>query len=371
MSSEIKPNSSALAHALATAGRNQRLRTAIFDALRQAEAEAADALMFREQVRWPLVLSLLGEVKNHRVILENGLIFDVSPKSRIEQALLLSPVLHPDHVWEPQTTKLLIALSQGAAHIIVGGAYIGDQVLPLARACAEKSPDAIVHAFEPMEDGFACLLHNLKLNNIENVVTHRLALWDQANIALSMEGHLGLASAVPRNEKPASEGEVVESTTIDDYIEFRQLTGVGLIMLDIEGGEEHALRGAHDVLSRPEPEAPHVVFEVHRSFVDWTGGLENTSIIKLLTTRGYTVFAIRDFHSNYPMGGQPIEIIPVDRVYLEGPPHGFNMLATKDADLINRLGLRTVQDVSPKLLLHKDPALHHPIFFTTADQTRA
>jgi hypothetical protein len=51
----------------------------------------------------------------------------------------------------------------------------------------------------------------------------------------------------------------------------------------------------------------------------------------------------------------------VDRVYLEGPPHGFNMLATKDRDLVGRLGLRIVENVSPKLLLDKDPALHHPL----------
>jgi hypothetical protein len=62
------------------------------------------------------------------------------------------------------------------------------------------------------------------------------------------------------------------------------------------------------------------------------------------------------------MAGHPIEIIPAHRVYLEGPPHGFNALATPDPSLVKRLGLRIVENVSPKLLLHKDPDLHHPIF---------
>jgi len=74
------------------------------------------------------------------------------------------------------------------------------------------------------------------------------------------------------------------------------------------------------------------------------------------------IFAVRDFQGNYPMSGHPIEIIPQDHVYLEGPPHGFNVMATEDPGLVQRLGLRLVQGVSPKLLLHKDPALHHPIF---------
>jgi hypothetical protein len=131
-----------------------------------------------------------------------------------------------------------------------------------------------------------------------------------------------------------------------------------LIMLDTEGGEENALLGARETIAR---DSPNIVFEIHRNFVDWSGGLEKTSIVSLLTSQGYDVFAIRDFHSNYPMANEPIEVIPIDRVYLEGPPHGFNTLATKDANLIERLGLRIVNDVSPKLLLDRDPALHLPL----------
>jgi FkbM family methyltransferase len=295
------------------------------------------------------------------VVLENGLVFEVYPDSRIEQALLLSPVAHPDHVWEPQTTKLLLALATDAVHVIVGGAYIGDQVLPLARAAAARTPPGIIHAFEPMEHAFKRLLRNLELNNITNVVPQRLGLWDKTDTALSLDGYLALASSVPVDDAQGNTGEVVKSVTIDSYVESQQLSAVGLIMLDTEGGEENALRGARHLLSRSSPESPHIVFEIHRNFTDWSNGLEHTSIVNLLTTCGYTVFAIRDFHSNYPTAGYPIEIIPADCVYLEGPPHGFNMLAIKDPEVVKRLGLRIVRDVSPKLLLEKDPALHHPL----------
>jgi FkbM family methyltransferase len=361
MTSEITIDSSMLARALAAAGKNEQLRSIIFDALREAEAAADDPKVFRDQIRWPLVLSLLSEVRNHRVVLENGLIFEVGPDSRIEQALLLSPVAHPDHVWEPQTSKLLTALATGVSHVIVGGAYIGDQVLLMARAAANCNPPGVIHAFEPMDHAFACLQRNLELNDLRNVVAHRLGLWDRSNVSLSVEGHLGLASSIPLEEGRIASGEVIESVKIDEYVESRRLSSVGLIMLDTEGGEEKALVGARALLARPWPDAPNVVFEVHRNFVDWTNGLENTSIVKLLTSQGYVVFAIRDFHDNIPMGEEPIEIIPVDCVYLEGPPHGFNLLATKDADLVRRLGLCVVKNVSPKLLLHKDPALHHPL----------
>lgn len=359
MSSEIIADNNLLPRALSIAGKDERLRNIILEALRQAEIEADNAASFCEEVRWPLIVSLLSEVKTHRVTLENGLIFEVSPDSRIEKALLLSLVEHPDHVWEPQTTKLLMALSQRASHVIVGGAYIGDQVLPIAQATASRDPSGMVHAFEPMQHAFFRLLRNLEINKITNVVAQRLGLWDQSNISLNIEGHLGLASSLPIENEPNTSGEVIKSISIDDYVKFRQLKSVDLIMLDIEGGEEKALLGARDTIVR---NSPNIVFEIHRHFVDWTGGLEKTSIVEFLRSYGYTVFAIRDFHNNYPMAEHPIEIIPVDRVYLEGPPHGFNVLATRESNLMERLKLRIVENVSPKLLLHKDPTLHHPIF---------
>lgn len=358
MSSEIAVDNEALAQALALAGTDESLRDALFEALRRAEGDADDRERFREQVRWPLVLAALGTGGTHRVVLEDGLVFEVGADSRIERALLLSPVAHPDHVWEPQTTKLLSALAVGSAHMIVGGAYIGDQVLPIARA----EPAGIVHAFEPMEHAYGRLLRNLSLNDIENVRALRLGLWDRSHASLGLEGHLGLASSVPLEDARDAGGEVVMSLAIDDYVRDAALPSVGLIMLDTEGGEERALRGANGLLARPAGEAPNLVFEIHRHFVDWTEGLENTAIVQFLASHGYTVFAIRDYHDNIPMKGRPIEIIPADRVFLEGPPHGFNALAIKEPGLKERLGLRVVEGVSPKLLRHKDPALHHPIF---------
>jgi FkbM family methyltransferase len=244
---------------------------------------------------------------------------------------------------------------------LIGGAYIGDHALLMAQAGVADNPSTTIHAFEPMQHAFGRLRRNLELNGITNVVAHRLGLWDRSDVSLSVEGHLGLASSIPLEEGQDGAGEVIQSVMIDDYVKSQQLPAVGLIMLDTEGGEEKALLGARELLARPGTDAPNIVFEVHRYFVDWTPGLENTSIVQLLTSQGYSVFAIRDFHDNYPMTDQPIEIIPVDHVYLEGPPHGFNMLATKDSDLVRRLGLCVVEDVSPKLLLHKDPALHHPL----------
>jgi FkbM family methyltransferase len=353
MSSEIVNESHLLADALAVAGHDEQLRAVVFEALREAETRAEDPATFRERVRWPLILALLRDVKTHRIVLESGLVFDAGADSRIERALLLAAVANPDHVWEPQTTKLLIALAQGASNVIVGGAYIGDHAVLIARATRGK-----VHAFEPMQYAFDRLLHHVEVNQLDNVVAQRLGLWNTSRANLRLDGQLALASSVAIEQDERTNGETTESISIDDYVNSRELSAVELIMLDTEGGEENALLGARKTIAR---DSPNIIFEVHRNFVDWTNGLENTSIVTFLTSQGYEVFAIRDFHNNYPTRGYPLEIIPVSRVYLEGPPHGFNVLATKNPSLVDRLGLRIVTDVSPKLLLEKDPALHFPL----------
>lgn len=125
-----------LERALARAGEDERVRTEVMQALRGAEARAQDPATFRLEVRWPLTVAMLSKAGTHQVRLANGLVFEVGLDSRIEQAILLSSEAHPDHVWEPQTTRLIQALAKQRHQAIVGGAYIGDHALFLAKAVA-------------------------------------------------------------------------------------------------------------------------------------------------------------------------------------------------------------------------------------------
>jgi hypothetical protein len=104
-----------------------------------------------------------------------------------------------------------------------------------------------------------------------------------------------------------------------------------------------------------------VVFEVHRSYVDWSDGLASTEIVQYVESFGYCQFALRDFQSNYDLCGRPIELVPYETAYLDGPPHGFNMLAVKDKRVLDDKTFTISPGVSPKLLLNGDPALHHPM----------
>ena len=132
-------------------------------------------------------------------------------------------------------------------------------------------------------------------------------------------------------------------------------------MLDIEGGEYAALQGAKKVLSAGPASAPAVICEIHRHYVDWTSGLAETPLCKLLTDHGYEVFAIRDYQGNQAMPDGIVELVDIASAIIDGPPHGFNLLAVKSRARLDKDTFRIVHGVSPKLLHHRDPKLFAPL----------
>ena len=346
---------------LSRIGKNEMLRAQFLAACRLVESLPENAYTTpRAELTGPIVDALHEQITTVRKELSNGIIFDFYYRSHIARDFVMSVPEKPDHVWEPQTTRLLLHLARGAANVVVGGAYFGDHAILLANQLREDG--GVCHAFDPDGDQLAMLEHNARLNNLDNIRANPLGLWSDNTSRLRLTGHDALASAraVPRGQAQENPGELTfPTTTVDRYLDEQGIERVELIMLDIEGAELNALRGAEGQLTLAPGRAPNLVFEVHRSYVDWTGGLQNTEPLKYLSSFGYTMFAVRDFQSNYDMRGRPIEIIPAESAYLEGPPHGFNMLAVKNTSIVDDR-FKVCYGVSPKLLLHRDPALHHP-----------
>jgi FkbM family methyltransferase len=287
--------------------------------------------------------------------LSDGTKFEFLYRSKIAQEFAMSSPPRPNHVWEPQTTKLLLHLARGAKTVVVGGAYFGDHVIPIAKLISESG--GVVHAFEPNDRQREMLIRNAKLNELTNVVPNACGLWNEHNSVLAMVGFDAFASSM--DVQPGGEG--VSTVRIDEYLKAAGGAIPQLIMIDLEGAEFRALQGAGNILELNGDGAPSLVFEIHSHYVDWSRGLENTEIVAWLESLGYKVYAVRDFNANLDMTGQPVEIIPCRTVYLEGPPHGFNMLAIKNTELIDSSFFRVVPNVSPKLLLGRDPLLHLPV----------
>lgn len=334
--------------ALQALGRDDATRARIVAALLEYEQLPQHrGTQVRDTVTGPVVDALHASVGIVRKALSDGLVFEFPYRSKIARDFVMSVPLVPDHVWEPQTTRTLLHFSQTATDVIVGGAYFGDQAIPIANALRGRG---VCHAFEADPAQAGMLERNAALNGLDNVRVNAIGLWSDAESHLTFVGRDALASTVVSPDG-------IETTTIDAYAAASGATP-GLIMLDLEGSELEVLRGAERLLSGLRP---HLIFEVHRSYVDWSRGLNETDIARYLASFGYTMFAIRDFQSNYDLAGRPVELVPIETAWLEGPPHGFNLLAVENPHVVEGEAFRIVPGVSPKLLLHRDPALHHPI----------
>ena len=342
--------------ALARIASNGEWRKAFIRQLVAFEAEIeAPGVDVREEITGPLVDALFDDDQVVRKALSNGVAFEFLYRSKIARDFVMSVPETPDHAWEPQTSRLLVKLARRAQQVVIGGAYFGDHAILIAREIAARG--GMVHAFEPNPQQRAMLQRNAAINGLTNIRARPEGLWSDSGASLKLVGYDSFATAEPA----ANEEEAFTTVTIADYLAAAGVDRLDLIVVDIEGAELGALTGAEPFLARPTGDAPDILFEVHRNYVDWSNGLGNTQIVKLLTAHGYTVFALRDFNSNYDLAGKPIELIPVDAVHLEGPPHGFNMVAVKDAGIFQGPDYAIVRGVSPKYLRHRDPKLHHPV----------
>jgi FkbM family methyltransferase len=239
-----------------------------------------------------------------------------------------------------------------AKEVLIGGAYFGDHAILIAKQINGRGT---VHCFEMNAGNAALLKANAEQNSLGNIRINIQGLWSKPGLGISLaDGQDSHASShIDMRSNTATE-------TIDRYCGEMDISKLDLILLDIEGAEEEALKGAENFLKLPKDQAPILVYEIHRSYVDWSNGLRNTHLINWLADFGYESFALRDYQTNFSMAGKPIELVTLDDIYLEGPPHGFNMVAVKDRGVLKSPNIKFVSGVSPKLHFHRDPRWHSP-----------
>lgn len=345
-------------NALAVIGNNSKSRETIVASLLLAEKNlACQDFNVRNEITGPIVDALYRDVETQCKVLQQGLSYYFSYQGNIHRELVMSVEEHPDHVWEPQTTRLLMKLAESASTVIIGGAYSGDQALLVAHSLRGHGR---VFCFEPNESERNQLQLNITKNGLTNVHIDERGLWSSDGVHLSLadaedHSHSGSALADENNS------DAFPAISLATFCSEQKIASVDLIMLDIEGGEQEALKGAELFLKMESDQAPNLIFEVHSSYVDWSKGLDKTDIIKYVTDCGYTAYAIRDFQGNWPLKDQPIELILPQDAYLDGPPHGFNVLAVKDRKILDGQDFILRKGVSPKYLRHRDPNLHGPL----------
>ena len=345
-----------LASALFRLGRSKQARESLIGVLRDAEALLQNpGVNVREVITGPIVDALFERDELLQKEIEGGLRFNFRYTSKIARDFVMAN--SPDHVWEPQTTKLLVKLGSRAKIAIIAGAYLGDQAVPLASAM--KNNGGICYCFEPNKKQFELLESNARINDITNLIAIRRGLWDRDDVNLSLVGDDNSLSF--SRERGVAEEGTFKSVSVERFASEHNIATIDLMMLDTEGGELAAVTGAARFLQQPAGTAPNIIFEIHGTYTDWSRGLENTEIARYLEELGYHLYGIRDYQGNVDMRGRPIELVPIRTAYIAGPSHGFNIFAVKDVKVLRWLDVRQVDKVSPKLLFHRDPKLHQPI----------
>lgn len=350
----MSKNSNKLYEAIAEIGLDEKSREEILAVLKGWEARNSKmGVEVRETVTGYIVDALYQNVGAVTKKLQNAMVMTLPYRSKIARDFAMAET-NPDHVWEPQTTKLLLKLAETGKQMLVGGAYAGDQAVLVAKKLTDNN--GYVHCFEPNTEQSAALLKNAVANDVKNIAVSNDGLWNVKGW-LKLEGSDSHACPV---EAKQDEVGSFPTNTIDDYCDANSVDKLDIIMLDIEGGEFKALQGGEKRLRQPAGQAPDIVMEIHSSYTDWSNGLDGTDVLTYLQKLGYKTYAIRDYQSNMAMNGAPIELVPTNDIYIAGPHHGFNILASKKDNILGLLQAKLVNGVSPKLLKHRDPELHQP-----------
>jgi FkbM family methyltransferase len=181
-------------------------------------------------------------------------------------------------------TAFIRSLLRPGMRVVDAGANLGAYAHLFARCVG---PTGRVTAFEPDPTLFAALETNARNNQLPQLQAHRLALGAHAGRAKLNHGFFNSGdNRLAAPDVTTGTGLEITVTTLDDFLDG---TPVDFIKIDVQGWEEHALRGMVRTLAAN----PHVQLYLEL----WPHGLCNigsspASLLALLTEMGFQ-FEIR------------------------------------------------------------------------------
>ncbi len=135
---------------------------------------------------------------------------------------------------------------KGKTVIDVGG-FIGDSVLIFN----ELNPKRI-YTFEASPENFELMQQTLKLNDVKNVIAEKVALGAERGTCTLHMAESG-TTTINRPGLNYTGDLEVSVITLDDYVTEHGINDIGLIKVDIEGGEPHFLEGAKQTICSQKP----------------------------------------------------------------------------------------------------------------------
>lgn len=159
------------------------------------------------------------------------------------------------------------------------GAYAGGASYHFSKAVGAAGR---VYAFEPDPVSFECLLRNIELHRLANVVPINVGIWSSSGRAVfQSEGSMGSAMVEASNRESANRVEV-EVVSLSDFCAREGLARVDFVKMDIEGSEAPVLAAAEGFLLQYRP---RIIIEPHPV----RGVLSDVEVAQILRAGGYEV----------------------------------------------------------------------------------
>lgn len=142
-------------------------------------------------------------------------------------------------------------------NIIDVGGFIGDSAIIFS-----QYTDKNVYSFEASRENYEILTKTLEINKTKNVIPINMALGDKVSETLAISG---TGSCKTTSLAVCENSEKITSTTLDSYAAEHNIE-IGLIKVDIEGYEQHFLKGAENTIKEQKPA---LLISIYHNFDDY------------------------------------------------------------------------------------------------------
>jgi FkbM family methyltransferase len=153
---------------------------------------------------------------------------------------------YPSGLYEPEVTAFFKSLITPGMTVVDIGANVGYYTLLAAHL---SGPAGRVYAFEPDPLSYQYLSANIALNNCPSVTAVQSAVSNRAGGGRFVVDPDGVEGYLTEDDSRDVAIEVT-NTSLDSFLEKEGWPDVGLIKLDVEGGEKRVLEGMRQVSAR-------------------------------------------------------------------------------------------------------------------------
>ena len=205
------------------------------------------------------------------------------------------------HIYDPYIGSHLKDHIKSDGVILDIGANIGGLSLPFAKIYV---PLGKVYSFEPDLEVISQLKKNIEINHLKNITVVPKALQENAGIqeieftqrrqndeADRTNRGLSTIQEVDHNYRKlfTLKKQIVKCTTIDHFVEEKQIEKIELIKIDVEGSEIRVLNGGINTIQR---DLPIIVYEFSSIYDEMFNFPNTKKTFQFMKDKGYQQFKI-------------------------------------------------------------------------------